>query len=113
MPAPYPPADWLDALSVALKEARQRAGMSQEALGNAVARPWRKPIHRNHVSKIERALAKPTVPLVVELVNELDGDVPGLFARAEELLATADTGSIHEPPGARRSPLHFKSGDIT
>lgn len=108
MPATYPPADWLDALSVALKEARHKTGMSQLQLGDAVARAWRKPIHRNHISKIERALAKPTVPLIVELVNEMGGDVPGLFKRAEELLATANTGSIHEPPDPRRGPLHFK-----
>jgi transcriptional regulator with XRE-family HTH domain len=82
--------------------------MSQLQLGDAVARPWRKPVHRNHISKIERGLANPSVALIVELVNELDGDMPRLIERAEELLATAETGSIDEPPGPRRGPLHFK-----
>lgn len=85
--------------------------MTQEELGDAVARPWRRDnrsTHRNHISKIERALANPSVALVVELVNELDGDVPGLFTRAEELLETASTGSIHDPPDAKRGPLHFQ-----
>lgn len=98
----------MDALSEALRELRGRAGLTQLQLGDAVARPWRKPIHRNHISKIERGLARPTVKIIVELVNEMGGDVAALFKRADELLARAATGSIDKPPNPRRGPLHFK-----
>lgn len=107
MPAPYHHSDWLDALGVALKEARRRAGLSQEALGHKVAREWRTPVHRTYISEVERGLRKPSVQIVVELVNEIDGDVAGLFKRADELLATAKTGPASRPPDPNRVPLHY------
>jgi transcriptional regulator with XRE-family HTH domain len=107
VPAPYHPSDWLDALGVALREARRRAGLSQEALGHKVRRPWRESVHRTYISEIERGLRNPSVRILIELVNELDGDIVALFKRADELLATAKTGPANRPPDPNRVPLHY------
>lgn len=107
MPVPHQPSEWLDALGVALREKRLAAGLSQAALALEVAkpadgpRPARQPSNGNYLGEVERAQRNPTVKYVVEVVNELDGDVAGVFARAEELLATADTRS-------KRGPLHYR-----
>ncbi len=112
MPPPYPAADWIDAFGVAFREARNRSRMSQMKLGHEAARAWREPSHRNTVSNIERGLTNPSLTLIVELVNEMGGDVAAIFQRADELLATAtNTGSIYEAPSPRRGPLHFKPED--
>jgi transcriptional regulator with XRE-family HTH domain len=81
------PSDWLTALGDALRERRREHGISQERLGLEVARPGREAVHRNYVGGIERGQRNPTVEIVIELVNQLDGDVAGLFARAGELVA--------------------------
>lgn len=83
---PHEPSEWLRALGAALRETRHESGLSQERLGLEVTTPERTGIHRNYVGGIERGERNPTVERIVELVNELDGDVAGLFARAGELL---------------------------
>jgi transcriptional regulator with XRE-family HTH domain len=113
VPVPYESSEWLDALGVALREARQEHGMSQLALGLEVAKPGRKPAHRNYISDLERGQRNPTVKYIVEVVNELDGDLVKLFARAEELLATANTGPKGRRPDSNRGPLHYESVEET
>lgn len=98
---PYEPDEWLAAVGIALKEARQERGLSQERLGLNVGKPGRKPAHRNYVGEIERGLRNPSVRFIVELVNELDGDMVRLFARAGELLATTDRASASRRPVTR------------
>lgn len=102
MPAPYQPSDWLDALGVAIKEARQERDLSQEELGHKLRKPWRKSAHRNYIGETERGQRNPSVKFIVEVVNELDGDVVGLFQRAQQLLETANTDA------AQGGPLHYR-----
>lgn len=106
MPGPYRLDDWHDALGVALREARLAAGLTQERLAEKVTKPGA-PAHRNYVGGVERGERRPTVKFMVRVVNELDGDLVGLFCRAGELLESADMDAARNRADGRRAPLHY------
>lgn len=108
MPIPATPLDWRDALGAALRERRVAAGLTQEHVALETIRTWRPHVHLNTVSNLECGKANFTFEMLVRVVNEIDGDLAAVFARATELLADADTGSIQTEPPKDRGPLHFK-----
>jgi transcriptional regulator with XRE-family HTH domain len=67
------------ALGRALRELREREGISQEQLGLATG------VHRNYIGGIERGERSPTVAVVLRLCSEFDTTPSALWLRAEEL----------------------------
>lgn len=67
------------AFGQALREARERVRLSQEALGHAAGR------HRTYVSHLERGLSSPSVKTLFLLAEVLGTTPSKLLRRVEEL----------------------------
>ncbi len=66
----------IQALGVALRQARQAKGWSQEDLALKTG------VHRNYIGGIERGERSPTVATVAKLAAELDTPLDELFRQA-------------------------------
>lgn len=60
-----------------LKEARERAGISQEELG------FRADVHRTYVSQLERGLKSPSLGVMLRVANALQIKAAALVAAVE------------------------------
>lgn len=69
-----------EAFGEALREARAKAGLSQEALGEACDR------HRTYISLLERGKHSPSVKTLFSLAVVLETTPSKLLRRVEELL---------------------------
>lgn len=69
-----------EAFGQALREARDRVQLSQEALGHAAGR------HRTYVSHLERGLSSPSIKTLFLLAEVLETTPSRLLRRVEELL---------------------------
>jgi transcriptional regulator with XRE-family HTH domain len=69
-----------EAFGQALREARERIQLSQEALGHAAGR------HRTYVSHLERGLSSPSIKTLFLLAEVLATTPSKLLRRVEELL---------------------------
>lgn len=65
-------------LSEAVKKARSRAGLSQEALALQAG------INRSFVGQIERGVANPSLQVLIKLATALEVDVGDLLKRERE-----------------------------
>jgi transcriptional regulator with XRE-family HTH domain len=72
----------LRALGVAVREARKRERLSQEALSLSTG------VHRNYIGGLERAEREPTVRTIASLARGLGCNVSDLFIRAEAIMGT-------------------------
>lgn len=62
---------------MALHDARERRGLTQESLGLETG------VHRNYIGGIERGERSPSVAAIVKLADALDVSVTDLFRQAE------------------------------
>lgn len=69
----------LEGLGEALRAARSKRGISQEALSLETG------VHRNYIGGIERAERSPSVEAVAKLADALDLPLADLFRQAERL----------------------------
>ncbi|MDQ4144927.1 MAG: helix-turn-helix domain-containing protein [Actinomycetota bacterium] len=69
-----------EALGDALREARLKVGLSQEALGDACDR------HRTYISLLERGKHSPSVKTLFSLAEVLETTPSKLLGRVEDLL---------------------------
>lgn len=69
----------LQGLGQALQEARDKRGLTQEALSLETG------VHRNYIGGIERGERSPSVEAIVKLADALDLTLADLFRRAEGL----------------------------
>jgi transcriptional regulator with XRE-family HTH domain len=70
------------AFSLAIRQHRERAGISQEELG------YRANLHRTYVSMLERNQRCPSLTTIGKLAKALDTKASSLLAAAERLLAS-------------------------
>ncbi len=70
-----------EALGQALRDARLKVGLSQEALGEACDR------HRTYVSLLERGKHSPSIKTLFSMAEVLGTTPSRLLRRVEELLA--------------------------
>lgn len=69
----------LQGLGSALHDARERRGLTQEALGLETG------VHRNYIGGIERGERSPTVAAVAKLADALEVTLGDLFRQAERM----------------------------
>lgn len=67
----------LQGLGRALHDAREKRGLTQEALGLETG------VHRNYIGGIERGERSPSVAAIVTLADALDVSLVDLFRQAE------------------------------
>lgn len=71
----------LHGLGQALQEARDKRGLTQEALSLETG------VHRNYIGGIERGERSPSVAAIIKLADALGVPVSELFGRAESIAA--------------------------
>jgi transcriptional regulator with XRE-family HTH domain len=71
----------LQGLGRALQEARDKRGLTQEALSLETG------VHRNYIGGMERGERSPSVEVVVKLADALGVTLAELFKRAERIAA--------------------------
>lgn len=67
----------LQSLGKALREAREKRGLSQEALSLETG------VHRNYIGGVERGERSPSVAAVAKLADALDISLADLFREAD------------------------------
>lgn len=67
----------LQGLGRAIQEARDKRGLTQEALSLETG------VHRNYIGGIERGERSPSVEAIIKLAAALDVSLADLFGRAE------------------------------
>jgi transcriptional regulator with XRE-family HTH domain len=76
-----------EAFGEAVREARGKKQLSQDALAHEAGR------HRTYLSDVERGLSSPSLKTVALLAKVLDTTPSALVKRAEEILAGGQTHS--------------------
>lgn len=77
MPIRSDSAAFSRAFGKAVREQRERLGLSQEELG------FRADLDRTYVSGVERGTRNPTLRIIAQLAKSLETPVSGLMKRAE------------------------------
>lgn len=78
MPKPSKPSLEL-AFGLAVRDLRERAGLSQEELG------YRSDLHRTYISMLERGERLPSITTISKVARALGMKASGLVAAAEKL----------------------------